>query len=434
MPHRPETTEQLRAIARNLHTAAGDLVRLSTDDILRCFEAVGRTWRPPLPAGPFGSGTVVTALGALASALTADHLRPELARELGRADLLDSWAADESRTGLVRGYPLGVVAQVLAGNVFLGGAIALAQTLLTRNAALLKLSRDDAGFTEPFAAALSAADTRLASAIAVCAWDSARDDLNQVLRDEADAVVVWGGQAAIEGYPAERCRGRVIHYGPRLGVGVWLGTDAADRFAWDVAVWEQRACSSPRLIFVAGDPSAAARQLSAALAAVRAKFPAQPLSLDEKSEVLSLRELADWSGAASVVHATASMDHTVIVHPHPPEELPLGYRTVVLVPLPDLERLPELLAPYRGMLQTAALAAPAEQWPAAADVLVRAGFTQVSAAGSAASRALGLPHEGEYALRRLVKLVGIDLGAGPLAHPNTGAAAVADALTGPLSG
>ena len=50
--------------------------------------------------------------------------------------------------------------------------------------------------------------------------------------------------------------------------------------------------------------------------------------------------------------------------------------------------------------------------------LARAGFTQVAAAGSAASRFLGLPHEGEFALRRLVRLVGIDLGAGPLVYPD----------------
>jgi len=63
------------------------------------------------------------------------------------------------------------------------------------------------------------------------------------------------------------------------------------------------------------------------------------------------------------------------------------------------------------------LAAPPSRWPETTTALAHAGLTQIAAAGSAAARFLGLPHEGEYALRRLVRLVGIDLGAGPLTQP-----------------
>jgi hypothetical protein len=63
------------------------------------------------------------------------------------------------------------------------------------------------------------------------------------------------------------------------------------------------------------------------------------------------------------------------------------------------------------------------------DALARAGVTQIAAAGSAAARFLGLPHEGEYALRRLVRLVGIDLGAGPLTAPERLPPNFADALS-----
>jgi hypothetical protein len=90
---------------------------------------------------------------------------------------------------------------------------------------------------------------------------------------------------------------------------------------------------------------------------------------------------------------------------------------VMVVPLAKVSELPEMRTPYRTGLQTAVLAGPALRWPEAVDILVRAEITQVAAAGSAASRFLGLPHEGEFALRRLVGLVGIDLGAGPLVYP-----------------
>jgi hypothetical protein len=448
VPSSVQSPEELRACLARLRGAATELAGLPLTALLGRLARLGELWRPggecarqarELLAGPFQPRAVDGALAALAASLNAPTLAAALHQELGRVGLLDLWAADETGTGLVRAYPLGVVAQVLAGNVFLGGAMALAHALLSRNAVLLKLSREDAGFTALFARSLVEADEGgpLAQAVAVCAWDSGRDELNSVLREEADAVVVWGGEAAVSAYPAGRCRGRVIHHGPRLGVGFLLeGADALAELAWDVALWEQQACSSPRLLFVEGVADrarAVARRLAEALTAVRGKLPSRPLSLDDKSEVLTVRERAWWGEGAELFVAPGSMGHTVLLYPELPRAVPVGYRTVLVVPLARLDAVAELLAPYRALLQTAVLAAPPARWPDAVDHLVRAGFTQVAAAGSAASRFLGLPHEGEFSLRRLVRLVGVDLGAGPLVYPGRGpemAAAVGNALRG----
>jgi hypothetical protein len=290
---------------------------------------------------------------------------------------------------------------------------------------LLKASRDEAGFTALFVRSLAECepDGPLSRAVALLHWDSARDECNEVLRQQADAIVVWGGEQAVAAYPSEKCRGRVIHHGPRLGVGVVLpGADgvALDALAWDVCLWEQRACSSPRLLLVEGDAAGVAGRLSSALAAMNGRLPAKPLSLDDKSEVLTVRERAYWCDGAEVLASGGSMAHTVLLAPSLPSAIPVGSRTVVVCPLGRLADVAGLLAPYRPLLQTVVLAAPPERWPDAAATLARAGFTQVAAAGSAASRFLGLPHEGEFALRRLVRLVGVDLGAGPLVYPDRG--------------
>jgi hypothetical protein len=435
---RPPSAAELRDHFIRLRGAGEALAQWPLEELLWGLERLRKQWQPgsenfrqacSILSGTFSACAVEGALLGLHLALDRYMLTAELHLELGRADLLDRWQADELGIGHVRGFPLGVVAHVLAGNVFLGGVIALAQSLLTRNAVLLKLSREDSGFTELFARSLRETDTAgvLAGAAVVATWDSGLDDLNQVVRDEADAVVVWGSQAAIDAYPAQRCRGRVLHYGPRLGIGLVLGgvdlIKALPALAWDVALWEQRACSSPRLVFVESTvgggtlPAQVAEGLSQALGEVREHLPARPLTLDEKAEVLSLRELASWEEQARVFATPRSMDHTVLLAASPPADVPVGYRTVVVAPLAGLADIARVLAPYRSGLQTAVLAAPAARWPEAAAALARAGITQVAAAGSAASRFLGLPHEGEFALRRLVKLVGIDLGAGPLVDP-----------------
>src|SRR4051794_2966675 len=249
---RPRTADELRVVMTGLRAAGRQLADLPLAHLLQPLHRLAGLWQAggsnharacDLLAGTFRRRAVEAALQGLCIGLSAGVLEGELRRELGRADLLDTWEADEYRRSLVRGYPLGVVAQVLAGNVFLGGVVAIAQALLTRNAVLLKLSREDSGFTALFAQTLAAADESgvLARAMAVCAWDSRQDDLNDILRTEADAVVVWGGAAAVAAYPADRCRGRVIHYGPRLGVGIVLaGVDLSQvvpALAWDVALW-----------------------------------------------------------------------------------------------------------------------------------------------------------------------------------------------------
>jgi hypothetical protein len=445
LPFRPQTPEQLRACLSELRRAADQLAQLPLTTLLTCLERLAWLWQPDsdlgrqattLLAGVFSERTVSAALRGLALSMQPAVLQAELARELGRPDLLDSWQPDELGVGLVRGFPLGVVAQVLAGNVFLGGVIALAQGLLTRNAVLLKLSSEDSGFTELFTKTLRQVDEDgvLSRAVAVCAWNSSQEELNQVVREEADAVVVWGGQGAIAAYPPERCRGRVIHYGPRLGIGFVLqGVDLdtmLPELAWDVALWEQRACSSPRLLFVEDAarngvyPAEVAAGLSRSLAAVSDSLPSRPLSLDDKAEVLAIRELAWWQERAEVFTAPEAMSHTVLLANDVPQAIPLGYRTVRIVPFGSLAHVGDLLAPYRSSLQTAVLAAPPERWLRTAEILARAGLTQLVAAGSAAARFLGLPHEGEFALRRLVRLVGIDLGAGPLTHPRHVAPAI----------
>ena len=52
------------------------------------------------------------------------------------------------------------------------------------------------------------------------------------------------------------------------------------------------------------------------------------------------------------------MDHTVLLGDRAPESVPLGYRTVRLVPFTGLGHVRDLLAPYQAGLQTAVLAAP----------------------------------------------------------------------------
>ncbi|MCE9565718.1 MAG: hypothetical protein K8U57_27150 [Planctomycetes bacterium] len=444
--------DNIRSIYTRLRRAAPRLAVLPRAALLAPLARLSAMWAPDTEhfknaceylarvsgsRGVFSHSAVERALSSLSVGMRAEILTAELQRELGRADLLETWEPDAFGAGFVKGYPLGVVTHILAGNVFLGGVVAIAQSLLTRNPCILKLSSEDSGFTHLFLSSLREADPEgvLSESVAVEGWNSSQEEVNAIVRAESDAVVVWGGASAMAAYPQAKCRGRVIHYGPRLGVGVVLDGSNLDAtipaLAWDVALWEQRACSSPRVLLVEDAdssgtlPSLVAERLNEDLERVGATLPPRALTLDEKAEVLSFRELAWWSGSAEVHAPLGSMSHTVLVVPAIPADIPLGARTVLVVPFRDAAKLPEVLHPLRDYLQTAVLAAPPERWASTVDRLVESGLTQITAPGSASARVIGLPHEGEYALRRLVKLVSVDLGVGPLTFPDRDAESVA---------
>lgn len=439
MLHQPQHPAELKRLIQDLREASPKLLELESSAMLDILQRLAERWQPgmklfaraeKLLEGTFSRRAVNAALTNLSLSLNPQLLQPELTREFGRSDLLHRWERDSRGTGLVRGFPLGVVAQILAGNVFLNGIIGAAQCLLTRNAGLLRISQRDAGLTQMFVESLYETDDSgvIQRGLKLCSWHRDQEDLNQVVREDCDAVVVWGGASAIAAYAAEQCRGRVIHYGPRLGIGVVLDEPGSfqhlPHVAWDIALWEQQACSSPRILLVqdhngSGEHSRqVASALSDALSQVAEVLQPRELSLDEKAEILALREMAWWKDGAELAADENSMGHSVLVTRQLPSQIPVGYRAVMVVPFRSLDDLPAMLSSYRTVLQTVVLAASDSAWPVAVERLVAAGFTQVAAAGSAAARFLGLPHEADFSLRRLIKLVSIDLGGGPLCSPN----------------
>ena len=71
--------------------------------------------------------------------------------------------------------------------------------------------------------------------------------------------------------------------------------------------------------------------------------------------------------------------------------------------LPQAELLPALRR-QKGRLQTAGLLCPPEQREALTELLARAGVTRVTRAGSMSAAFPGEAHDGEYPLRRYVRV------------------------------
>lgn len=368
---------------------------------------------------------VSRSLELLAEALSEEALRARLEAEIGPLEALDRWTpcqrfADPFREAprigrYLRARPHGVVLTVAAGNVFLGAAMGLVESLLVKNVSLLKAPSADPLFARLFAESLPG---ELGRAVAVLSWKGGDEALERRLVEGCDAVVVTGGEEAVRRYRALAPPGiPVIDYGPRLSLAaVAAGDEAPDlprRLARDLSLWDQQACSSPQVLYVEGRDRALEllERLAEEMERMARELPPRQLTFDEAAEITRERETARFAAAFRPVRLWTSAERpgawTLILEEEPElRPSPLN-RTLLVKAVERLEEVTPYLQPWRGSLQTIGLEAPLPRARALAEAWTAAGATRVCRVGEMAGGAEGGPHDGRWGLSALVRWVAL---------------------------
>jgi len=210
----------------------------------------------------------------------------------------------------------------VAGNVPLLGMISLVQGLLSKNANLVKVSRQNAGVLPYFLAALSqvryrrpdgkeVAGTLLTDAVRAIYTDR-EDEAAAALSTLADVRVAWGGREAVEAIMnlPRRFGTEDIVFGPKTSFVV-VGADklsgqagarqVASLVARDTVALGQRGCNSPHTVFVerggALGPEAFAALLGEELSRVSRQTPPDTAP-QEAFQILGWRAEYDMRGQA----------------------------------------------------------------------------------------------------------------------------------------
>jgi hypothetical protein len=256
---------------------------------------------------------------------------------------------------------------VLASNLPALAVQPLLPVLALRRPALLKSPSAEPLFAPAFLAALVRREPRLAGAVAAVTWAGGDHALEAPLLAAAGKIVAYGGAEALADL-SRRAPGKVVAYGPMMSLAaVHLGDPGgaaseavAAGLARDVALFDQRGCLSVAAVYVAGGLDAAASlsgHLEAALGALAARWPPGPPAAADLAAVQQARLEAELRGLRRTALPLAA--GTVLVEPEPALRPSPGLRTVRVHPLPDLDRLPDILAPWRGRLQGAAMSGAA---------------------------------------------------------------------------
>ncbi|MEU2452993.1 acyl-CoA reductase [Streptomyces sp. NPDC012765] len=402
---------------------------LETETVLAACDALGAALCDPghpvrarlaahLPEGE--DPAVLSELGGL---LGRRKLTRKLRRELGGATPGRLNRADPRESVFEAWAPVGLVAHIAPGNAATVAPLSIVEGLLTGNVNILRTSSADTLLTQHLMAELAALDPSgaLAARIVVLRFPSSRQEWLRLMCAPADAVAVWGGEAAVEGVAAHVPAGcRLVEWGHRISFAyltadAWSDAATLDGLADDVCLLEQEACSSPQVVYLDTEDEdevfgfaerfaavLAARPPAAAGSAEGGPDPAEAAELTTTELVARLEEHLGLTR----VFAAADGSWRVMADTRSPLTASPLHRSVWVKPLPR-KRLIATLRPMRRYLQTAGLAGSPTDIAELSRTALAAGVTRVTPVGAMLESYAGEPHDGVYALQRYSRRVAV---------------------------
>ena len=385
---------------------------LETETVIAAVDALGRR----LAAGEFAP----LLSRFLPAGVTLDELLPLLRREAIEAKLSaelgpDPFSPRASDKTTAHVLPLGVLFHIAPGNMPGLPVYTALEGLLTGNINLVKLPHGDKGLSLAAFRLLTEQEPRLAPYLYAFDLPSGQRTDMETLAALADGLVAWGGDGAIQAARTLAGPGcKLIEWGHRLSFAYVSGykDEEAELSALASHVIEtgQRLCSSCQVIFLDSE------DWEAGAAFCREFLP--------HLERAAKRPGVGAGAAASLSGHTALLERIVdgrtegevlfrgkgcSVILRPDRELVLSpMEGNVLVKLLPQRELLSALRRQKGRLQTAGLICAPEQREALAGLLAQAGVTRVTRAGSMSASFPGEAHDGEYPLRRYVRVVDIE--------------------------
>jgi hypothetical protein len=424
--------DDVRRVASEL-TASRDA--LAHRNVLEIAERLGRVGRRFLdtgdrlhqealtllpPTAAISAEMAAAVLEGMAHDWTEDRLRRLVETEFevaGAVHPLDGFATVRDRRAMAVGPSLCL--QIVAGSVPGVGVHAMVRSLLVKAPTLLKPGLGDVVLPILFARGIAEEDTALSDALAVVYWPGGSEDLEAAAVAAGEVVVAYGSNEtvrALRGRTPVTTRFIAYHHRSSLALvgraalahgGVH---ETAAELARAVALFDQRGCVSPQIVYVeeggAVTPDGFAERLARALATLEERLPSGPLAMEEAAALQQIRGTSELLG--NVRHGGADAPWTVILEGETGPDSSCAGRVVRVRPIPDALELPTRLEPFADHLQTLGVAGLGERLDAIAEACGRVGISRVAALGSVAFPPPWWRHDGRGPLTELVRWVEVE--------------------------
>lgn len=353
--------------------------------------------------------------------LSKEFLQKRLETELGRRDIFE-YSNEYIPYGYgkrvqQRLFPLGTLFHISAGNFELLAAFSIIEGLLCGNINIVKLASSDDGLSLMLLKKLTDIEPVLKDFIFV--FDIPSDDTESMQRisEISDALVVWGGDEAIKAARnLTKPDTRIIEWGHKISFAYVsykksldeISDEALHSLTYNICNTKQLLCNSCQGIFLNTDKFEELQGFCKRFLPIleeSAKNAAQKTdthtlaakSLEIYTEMLeSMLDKSKLVFRGNGVNVIAYRDRRLT------SSYMFGNPWVKALPAQDIL---ETLLPYKNYLQTLALICPNEERNKFEDLFSKTGIVRICNAEDMSVNYCGLPHDGEFSLRRYLKIM-----------------------------
>ncbi len=304
--------------------------------------------------------------------------------------------------------PLGILFHIAAGNVDLLPAYSVVEGLLVGNINILKLPTGDNGLSILLLKELIKEAPVLKDYIYVFDVPSTEVDTIKQLSNMADATIVWGGD---EAQRAARSfvdiHSSIISWGHKISFS-YVDNNVTDEeieaLCTSICLSNQLFCSSSQGIYMNTDDMEELHNLAKRVLPIFAKVSKSmntlPLTMKAKNSLMLYND--ELEGNLNNIYKDSGV--SIVVKEDNKLELSYLFQNIWIKALKK-EDIVNVLKPNKNLLQTISINKNIKDKKDILSLLAKAGAVRITALGDNSRMLAGESHDGEYALRRYIRIV-----------------------------
>ena len=304
--------------------------------------------------------------------------------------------------------PLGILFHIAAGNVDLLPAYSVVEGLLVGNINILKLPTGDNGLSILLLKELIKEAPVLKDYIYVFDVPSTEVETIKQLSNLADATIVWGGD---EAQRAARSfvdiHSSIISWGHKISFS-YVDNNVTDEeiesLCTSICLSNQLFCSSSQGIYMNTDDMEELHKLAKRVLPIFAKVSKSmntlPLTMKAKNSLLLYND--ELEGNLNNIYKDSGV--SIVVKEDNKLELSYLFQNIWIKALKK-EDIVNVLKENKNLLQTVSINKNLNDKEDIIRLLAKAGAVRITALGDNSRMLAGESHDGEYALRRYIRIV-----------------------------
>lgn len=302
----------------------------------------------------------IDGIAFLSNWLRKSNLEKLLQNNLGNKEVLNQFVGSGNKR--VKAQPKGIICHWIAGNIPTLALFSLFQSMLVRNANIVRLPQQSVEVISKLLEIFSEitfdniTGKELLQSVAIVTFPSSERTLNNQMSLLADVRIVWGGSTAVKSIQGldhrETCED--VIFGPKYSFSVMdeKAIDSEDfekwirRFTNDIVAFEQSACSSPHVFFIESQNKEKINQVIATfqkeLERMKTILPKQTISQLVSTQIINKR--AEYAlSSDTMVYCSKENDWTILFDEVTSLEEPIQSRTIWIKPVDNLLKVIDLI-------------------------------------------------------------------------------------------